>query len=524
MHDSSAPLFHAAKFTDPQTVLETLFGYREFRPGQRKIIDAVLAGRDCIGVMPTGAGKSLTFQVPAKMLPGAVLVLSPLISLMKDQVDALVRLGFRATLVNSTLEFEERRERLAALRRGELELIYLAPEALEGSLRSFIAGCPVSLVVVDEAHCISHWGHDFRPAYRKLQGLKSELGEIPVLALTATATRRVAGDIIRQLGMVKPDGFKGSFFRSNLHITAVKKGEQDGKPGRNVRRDLLGLIRRHGGESAIVYCMSRRSVESTANFLAENGVKAVPYHAGLPDELRERHQDAFARDDVDVVVATVAFGMGIDKSNVRLVVHRDMPKSIEAWYQEIGRAGRDGLASDCVVYYSWADVIGYDTFLDGIEDPAQREDTRKKTVELFRLLDRGGCRHQAACAYFDETLEPCGGSCDTCRGVTIADLAGAHGGALRGKTRDRDRDRGRVAAFEGELAENPELFARLRAVRKRIADAEGVPAYIVFSDAVLRGMAARVPRDEAGLLAVPGVGPVKLERYGAAFLDELRRG
>jgi len=269
MLDSSAPLFHTARFSDPQQVLEAIFGYREFRAGQRRIIDAVLTGRDCIGVMPTGAGKSLTFQVPAKMLPGSVLVISPLISLMKDQVDALVRLGFRATTVNSTLGFEERRERLTAFRRGEIELLYLAPEALEGSLRTFITGCRVSLVVVDEAHCISHWGHDFRPSYRRLAGLKAELGEIPVLALTATATRRVAGDIIRQLGMKKPDGFKGSFFRPNLRITAAKKGEgksSDGRvrPSRNVRKDLLALLRARRGSSAIVYCMSRRSVESTA--------------------------------------------------------------------------------------------------------------------------------------------------------------------------------------------------------------------------------------------------------------------
>ena len=518
MFDSRAPLFHSLKFEDPQQVLETIFGYPEFRPGQRRIIDAVIAGRDCIGVMPTGAGKSLTFQVPAKMLPGAVLVLSPLISLMKDQVDALVRLGFRATMVNSTLEFEERRERLAAFRRGGIELLYLAPEALEGSLRAFISGCPVSLVVVDEAHCISQWGHDFRPAYRKLQGLKAELGDIPVLALTATATRRVSGDIIRQLGMVKPDGFKGSFFRPNLHVTVVKKGEQGGRPGRNVRKDMLGLLRRHAGESSIVYCMSRRAVDSTASWLAEQGVKAVPYHAGMPDELRERHQDAFARDHVDVVVATVAFGMGIDKSNVRLVVHRDMPKSIEAWYQEIGRAGRDGLASDCVVYYSWADVIGYDSFLSGIEDPAQREETRAKTIELFRLLDRGGCRHQAVCGYFDETLATCGGSCDTCRGVTIADLVPSV------SVRASAGGRGARPVFEGERAENPELFERLRAVRRRLADAEGVPAYIVFSDAVLRAMASRVPRNGDEMLGVPGIGPVKLERYGPAFLEALREG
>jgi ATP-dependent DNA helicase RecQ len=524
MLDSSAPLFHTARFTDPQQVLEAIFGYREFRPGQRRIIDAVLAGRDCIGVMPTGAGKSLTFQVPAKILPGAVLVISPLISLMKDQVDGLVRLGFRAATVNSSLAFEERRERLAAFRRGEIELLYLAPEALEGSLRNLIAGCPVSLVVVDEAHCISHWGHDFRPAYRKLAGLKQALGEIPVLALTATATRRVAGDIIQQLGMKKPDGFKGSFFRANLRITAVKKGEGKplagpARPARNVRRDLLALLRTRRGESAIVYCMSRRSVESTAEFLAANGIKAAPYHAGLPDETRARNQDAFARDDLDVIVATIAFGMGIDKSNVRLVVHRDMPKSIEAWVQEIGRAGRDGLPSECIVYYSWADVIGYDTFLDGIEDPELRAETRSKTVALFRLLDGSRCRHQAACAHFDEVLEPCGGSCDVCTGAGI-DMLVVGSGAVTASGRVRGAGAATATLSDAAL----ERFERLRAVRKRLADAEGVPAYIVFSDAALRGMAERQPASARELLEVPGVGPVKLERYGAAFLDALREG
>src|SRR5438094_964287 len=370
-----APLA-SAHYEDPQQVLESVFGYREFRPGQRHLIDAVLSGRDCIGVMPTGAGKSLTFQIPAKILPGPVLVISPLISLMKDQVDALVRLGFRATVLNSTIEFEERRKRLGALRRGEIELLDVAPEGLEGSLRSIIAECGPSLVVVDEAHCISHWGHDFRPAYRRLQGLKSECGDIPVLALTATATRRVAKDIVRQLGMQKPEGFKGSFFRPNLHITAQRKGGESATK-RETRRDILGIVRHHKGESGIVYCMSRRSVDSLAAWLVERGVRAAPYHAGLSDMDREHNQDAFARDEVDVIVATVAFGMGIDKSNVRFVIHRDMPKSVEAWYQEIGRAGRDGLDSDCVLFYSWADVIGFEAFLGEIGDPEVREETRR---------------------------------------------------------------------------------------------------------------------------------------------------
>ncbi len=524
MLDPAAPAAPPAAFTDPQQVLETVFGYREFRPGQRHIIDAVLAGRDCIGVMPTGAGKSLTFQIPAKLMPGAVLVISPLISLMKDQVDALTRLGYRAAVINSSLDFDARRDHLARLRRGELELVYVAPEGLEGSLRQLIAGCRVSLVVVDEAHCISHWGHDFRPAYRRLEGLKQELGDIPVLALTATATRRVVGDIIRQLGMRKPEGFKGSFFRPNLHITAQKKGA-----GRNTRNDILGIARRHAGESGIVYCLSRKGVESTAEWLRSRGVRAAAYHAGLPDAERAATQDAFARDEVDVVVATVAFGMGIDKSNVRFVVHRDMPKSIEAWYQEIGRAGRDGLASDCVLMYSWADVIGYDAFLDGIEDEALRAETRGKTVELFRLVDRGGCRHQAIVRHLDETIAPCGSSCDVCRGTGIEALVAGTGapGSRRGLSKDGPaaaRAAGAFAAAFDDAPVNPELFERLRAVRKRLADAEGVPAYIVFSDAVLRQMAARVPRDRAGMLALSGVGPVKLERYGEAFLAALREG
>ena len=518
------PLFHTAEYTDPQQVLRSVFGYETFRPGQRRIIDAVLGGRDCIGVMPTGAGKSLTFQLPAKMLPGVVLVVSPLISLMKDQVDALTRLGFKAIVLNSTIDFDERRRRLAALRRGEVELVYVSPEGLEGSLRSILADCQVSLVVVDEAHCISQWGHDFRPAYRKLANLKAELGAIPVLALTATATRRVAGDIIRQLGMVKPDGFKGSFFRPNLRILAHRKGDGPGGEGtkRNTRRDILGVIRAHAGESGIVYCMSRKGVESLTAWLVSHGVRAVPYHAGLGDDERVRNQDLFARDEVDVVVATVAFGMGIDKSNVRFVVHRDMPKSVEAWYQEIGRAGRDGLDADCVLFYSWADVIGYDAFLNSIDDATVREDTRRKTVEMFRLADRGGCRHQALVAYFDEKLEACAASCDVCRGTGIADLVRHIDNVGTGKARRSGAGGGAPAVTIPAVTSNPELFERLRALRKRLADGEGVPAYIVFSDAVLRQMADRVPTSRTEMATVSGVGPVKLDRYGDAFLEVLR--
>ena len=500
----------------PREVLREVFGYPEFRPGQERVIAAVLAGRDCIAVMPTGAGKSLTFQIPARILPGTVLVVSPLISLMKDQVDALERHGFRATVVNSTLDLPTRRQRLAGLAAGAYELVYLAPEALEGSLRAFLGGVRVSLVAVDEAHCISEWGHDFRPAYRRLRGLKQELGGVPVLALTATATRPVAADVIRQLGMVAPDGFKGSFFRPNLVLTAHKKGDGGGS-----RADLLRLIRGRAGESGILYTQSRKSVDSLTDFLRAAGVRALPYHAGLDAATRERHQDAFARDEADVVVATIAFGMGIDKSNVRYVIHREMPRSVETYYQEIGRAGRDGLPSDCLLLYSWADVARYDEVQETIEDPGARTEAGLRTRRMFRLAETPGCRQQALVAYFDERIAPCGGSCDHCRGVTLADLVAARPAAAPPRVAVSVARAGPTAPALVS-AGDPALFERLRVLRRSLADAEGVPAYIVFSDAVLARMAATRPTDEAGLLAVSGVGPIKLSRYGAAFLRLLR--
>ncbi len=492
---------------DPQQVLETVYGYSTFRPGQREIIDAVLAVRDCIGVMPTGAGKSLTFQIPAKLLPGTVLVLSPLISLMKDQVDALERLGFRAAVLNSTLSDAERTLRLREVRHGLIELLYVAPEALGSSLRALLSNCPISLIVVDEAHCISHWGHDFRPAYRQLRNLKAQFGDVPVLALTATATRRVAYDIIRELGMRKPAGYKGSFYRANLRIVAHKKGT-----GRDLRRDILGLIRAHAGESGIIYCGSRKAVDQLSGWLVSRGAQALPYPAGMDDRTRGENQEAFARDRAQVVVATVAFGMGIDKSNVRYVVHRDMPRSIEAWYQEIGRAGRDGLLSDIVTFYSWADVIAYEAFLKEITDPGLRLETQTRTKDLFRLLDRPGCRHQALVRYFDEQIAPCCTSCDHCLGINIDALLPV--ASVRAAS---------MAAPSWQVqGDNAEVFERLRSLRREIADAEGVPAYVVFSDATLREMARRMPKNEVELRTVSGVGPAKTLRYGRRFLEALR--
>ena len=390
-------------------LLKQQFGYDEFLPLQEEIIGGVLAGRDALVLMPTGGGKSLCYQLPALRLDGLTLVISPLIALMKDQVDALQSNGIAAAFINSTLPYGEINRIQAQAQQGALKILYVAPERLaQAGFQYFLSRLKVSLVAVDEAHCISVWGHDFRPDYRKLGELRRGLPGVPFLALTATATERVCQDIVEQLRLDRPQLFVASFNRANLSYAVLPKTK-------DTFSTLAQLLRKHKGESAIIYCAARRETENLAARLRADGFNAQPYHAGLDSDLRRATQERFIRDDVSIIAATIAFGMGIDKPNIRLLVHYDLPKSLEGYYQETGRAGRDGLPGECVLFYSYGDAAKQEYFINQIEDEAERANAREKLAQVVEFCQLQACRRRFILGYFGEAWqeENCGG-CDFC--------------------------------------------------------------------------------------------------------------
>ena len=393
-------------------VLERFWGFTSFRPLQREAMDAILGGRDSVVVLPTGGGKSLCFQAPALVRDGLALVVSPLIALMKDQVDTLVSNGVAAAAYNSAQPHDERRRVVAGLREGRFRLLYVAPERLVGDggdgFTSLLSSTPVSFVAIDEAHCISHWGHDFRPEYRQLASLRSRWPSVSLHAFTATATARVRHDIAGQLSLRQPVELVGSFDRPNLVYRVLARA--------TIKRQIQDVLARHPGEAGIIYCQSRRDVDEMAEWLKSDvGIRALPYHAGMLDDDRHRHQDAFINEDADVIVATVAFGMGIDRSDVRYVIHAGAPQSLEHYQQESGRAGRDGLEAECVLIFSAADFLKWRSIL---EKNGELSDAKRGLLrDIERYAASVGCRHRRLLGYFGERYQrdDCG-ACDYCLG------------------------------------------------------------------------------------------------------------
>ena len=585
------------------------FGFSEWRPLQEEIVTDILDGRDVFALLPTGGGKSLCFQLPALLTEGLTVVISPLIALMKDQVDGLTTAGVSATYLNSSLEYDEVRERMRDLDAGRYKLLYVAPERLMlAGFGSDLVRWNVARFAVDEAHCISEWGHDFRPEYRRISELRQRFPDVPFVALTATATGRVREDIVERLALRDPRLYVASFNRPNLTYRVTHKTR--------AADSLVAWLRSRPDDAGIVYAQSRASCESLAEKLSAAGIRALPYHAGLDTRIRSRNQEKFLRDDVRVICATVAFGMGINKSNVRFVVHYDLPKNVEGYYQETGRAGRDGLPAECLLYFSHADVNKFERFIT--EKPSQQEQAvaRAQLERMTRYAYTNTCRRRELLAYFGEawTEENCG-ACDNCLeprptydatvpaqkllscvyrvrdsgsefGIThiidvllgtvnekterwnhqnlstfgigteldrrgwrhladelirlklieqdaarynVVSLTSAGRQLLVERTPLEIREasvtptkarRAKAAATEdGEY--DRDLYASLRTLRKELADERDVPAYVIFSDAVLRAMARDVPASPTALRAISGVGDKKLADFGEQFLSAI---
>ncbi len=388
--------------------LKSQFGFDRFLPIQEEIISRVLAQKDTLVLMPTGGGKSLCYQFPALRFSGLTVVMSPLIALMQDQVDRLKSNGIAAEFINSTLTGPEVAQIQEDAQKGRLKILYVTPERLaQPRVRSFLHNLDISLIAIDEAHCISEWGHEFRPDYRNLRTLRQDFPDVPMIALTATASGEVRSDIIAQLGLQKPEIFVSSFNRPNLTYVV--------RPKKNSFGSLLELLRKHKNGSAIIYCVSRKATEEMTAGLAANGFDARAYHAGLTSEVRRETQENFMRGEVPIVVATIAFGMGIDKPDIRLVAHYDLPKSIEGYYQETGRAGRDGLPSECALFYSYSDKSKHEFFIRQMEKQTEHDNAQRKLEQVISFCELQTCRRRYLLEYFGEQWEeqPCGG-CDAC--------------------------------------------------------------------------------------------------------------
>jgi len=595
--------------------LKRAFGFETFRAGQEAIVRDVLARRDVLALMPTGGGKSLCFQLPALLQAGVTLVVSPLIALMHDQVRQLRNNGIAANFVNSSLDAVEIQRRTADLLRGEYKLLYLAPERLllqeflENTLQRLESGIGINAFVIDEAHCVSEWGHDFRTEYRQLARLRHRHPKVPMLAFTATATARVRTDISAQLALRDPAIHVASFNRPNLFYRVRAKDK-------NTYRELLGLVKLGG--AGIVYCLSRKRVDELAAKLQADGIQAGAYHAGLDGVTRRDAQDAFIRDDLQVMVATIAFGMGIDKPDVRWVVHYDLPRTLEGYYQESGRAGRDGDPAKCILYFGGADIRTAEFLIQQKVDPAgaalqdEQRIARQQLRQVLQFAESTECRRAVQLRYFGETfVGPCGACDNCCEPRTIEDwsvearqflsciarlaqrrqrfgaaylidiLRGARTERIVssghdtlsvygiGKHRRIEEWRGlaRAMLHQGLIDEAQDgyavlslnaqswpvlrgeqpvniarrakagrgsssgagvssmddaLFERLRALRKRLANDNGLPPYVIFHDSTLRQMAEHTPLDLEQFAALPGVGQAKLARYGAQFIAQIR--